>query len=50
VGQSTATIIVTENGIVQRPTTDYSVVGNNCIFTSAPDTGNAIQIRELILT
>jgi hypothetical protein len=50
VGQSTATIIVTENGIVQRPTTDYSVVSNNCIFTSAPDTGNAIQIRELIIT
>jgi hypothetical protein len=49
-GQNTSSIIVTENGIMQRPTTDYSVVSNNCIFTTAPDNGNNILIRELLVT
>lgn len=50
VGQSTASIIVTENGVVQRPTVDYSVVGSNCIFTTPPENGISINIRELLLT
>ena len=49
-GQTTNSIIVSENGVIQRPTTDYSVIGSNCVFVTAPDTGNAIQIRELITT
>ena len=39
--------IVTENGVVQKPTTDYSVSGTTLTFTTAPATGVAIQIREL---
>lgn len=39
--------IVTENGVVQKPTSDYTVSGTTLTFTSAPATGVAIQIREL---
>lgn len=39
--------IVTENGVVQKPTTDYTVSGTTLTFTTAPATGVAIQIREL---
>jgi hypothetical protein len=49
-GQTTASVIVTENGVVQRPTVDYSIVGGNCIFVAAPESGVAINIRELIVT
>jgi hypothetical protein len=49
-GQTTASVIVTENGVVQRPTVDYSIVGGNCIFVAAPESGIAINIRELIVT
>lgn len=47
-GQSTNSIIVTENGVVQRSTSDYAVSAANCIFTSAPENGVNIEIRELI--
>jgi hypothetical protein len=36
-----------ENGIVQVPTTDYSVSGANLQFTSAPSSNMAIQVREI---
>jgi len=40
--------IVTENGVVQKPTTDYQVSGTTLTFQGgAPATGVAIQIREL---
>ena len=39
--------LVMENGVVQKPTTDYSVSGTTLTFTTAPATGVAIQIREL---
>ncbi len=39
--------IVTENGVVQKPTTDYTVSGTTLTFTTAPATAVAIQIREL---
>ena len=39
--------IVTENGVVQKPTSDYTVSGTTLTFTTAPATGVAIQIREL---
>ena len=39
--------LVMENGVVQQPTTDYTVSGTTLTFTTAPATGVAIQIREL---
>jgi hypothetical protein len=39
--------LVMENGVVQKPTTDYTVSGTTLTFTTAPATGVAIQIREL---
>jgi len=46
-GVTVDSLIVTENGIVQTPTTDYTVSGSNLIFTLAPDTDVVIQVREL---
>lgn len=40
-------ILVTENGILQTPETDYTVSGNVLTFTTAPASNVAIQIREL---
>ena len=40
--------IVTENGVVQKPTDDYTVSGTTLTFQGgAPASGVAIQIREL---
>ena len=39
--------LVMENGVVQKPTSDYTVSGTTLTFTTAPATGVAIQIREL---
>ena len=47
-GQSTASVIVTENGVVQQPTDDYSVSGTTLTFTTAPANGVVVNIRELI--
>ena len=47
-GQSTASVIVTENGVVQQPTDDYAVSGTTLTFTTAPANGVVINIRELI--
>ena len=49
-GVSNASIIVTENGIVQEPGVDYYISGANVIFTTAPSTGVKIGIRELAST
>jgi hypothetical protein len=46
-GSTSNSVIVTENGIVQTPGTDYNVSGNMLTFTTAPDTAVSIQIREL---
>ena len=40
-------VIVAENGVVQYPTTDYTVSSTNIVFTSAPASGVLIQIRIL---
>jgi hypothetical protein len=40
-------VFVFENGVMQFPTTDYTVTGTNLTFTTAPATGVIIQIREL---
>jgi len=40
-------VLVTENGVLQVPTTDYTISGTTLTFTTAPASGVAIQIREL---
>jgi hypothetical protein len=47
-GQSTASVIVTENGVVQQPTDDYAVSGTTLTFTTAPANGVIVNIREII--
>ena len=47
-GISSNNLLVAENGILQRPTTDYTVSGANVVFTTAPATGVDIQVRELV--
>ena len=49
-GVTNNSIIVTENGIVQAPSTDYYVSGSNVIFTVAPTSSVNIGIRELAST
>jgi hypothetical protein len=47
-GATVDSVIVTENGIVQKPTTDYTISGTTLTFQGgAPADGVAIQIREL---
>jgi hypothetical protein len=46
-GQTVNSILVLENGVLQLPTTDYTVTGTNLVFTTAPDDGVVIQVREL---
>jgi len=46
-GATVDSVIVTENGVVQKPTTDYTISGTTLTFATAPGTGVAIQIREL---
>ena len=46
-GATVNDVIVTENGVVQAPTTDYGISGTTLTFTTAPGAGVAIVIREL---
>ena len=46
-GVTASSVLVAENGVLQVPTTDYTVSGADLIFTSAPANTVAIQIREL---
>ena len=48
-GLTANSLIVAENGIIQRPTTDYTVSGSTLTFVTAPNNGVDIQIRELSL-
>ena len=47
-GQSTASVIVTENGVVQQPTDDYAISSTTLTFTTAPANGVIVNIREII--
>jgi len=40
-------LLVTVDGIVQTPTTNYTLSGSGLIFTSAPDSGTAITVTHL---
>jgi len=42
---STNTVIVTLNGVVQEPTTDYTVSGTTLTFTTAPVVGDRISAK-----
>ena len=47
-GATVDSVLVMENGVVQKPTTDYTVSGTTLTFQGgAPASGVAIQIREL---
>jgi hypothetical protein len=47
-GVTVDSVIVTENGVVQTPTSDYTISGSTLTFVGgAPANGVAIQIREL---
>ena len=47
-GTAVDNVLVTENGVLQVPTTDYTISGTTLTFQGgAPDDGVAIQIREL---
>jgi len=45
-GTSSSSVLVTLDGVVQTPTTDYSITGSTLTFSTAPDNGVAILIRE----
>lgn len=40
-------ILVSNNGIIQVSTTDYTVSGNTLILNSAPNNGDSISVRHL---
>ena len=47
-GATVDSVLVTENGVLQKPTTDYTISGTTLTFQGgAPADGVAIQIREL---
>ena len=46
-GHTVHSILVVMNGLVLRPTTDYTVSGTTLTFTSAPGTGDEIDVRYL---
>jgi hypothetical protein len=47
---TTAATIVAINGVVQQPTTAYSVSGNVLTFTEAPESTDVIDVRLLTTT
>jgi len=46
-GTTVSDVLVTENGILQVPATDYTISSTTLTFAVAPASGVAIQIREL---
>jgi len=48
--QTTASCIVSINGVVQLPTTAYAVSGTTLTFTEAPLSGDAIEVRKITTT
>jgi hypothetical protein len=47
---TTAATVVAINGVLQIPTTAYSVSGTTLTFTEAPATGDVIDVRRLATT
>jgi hypothetical protein len=48
--QTTASCIVSINGVVQLPTDAYGVSGTTLTFTEAPLAGDVIEVREITTT
>ena len=48
--QTTASCIVSINGVVQLPTTAYAVSGATMTFTEAPLAGDVIEVRKITTT
>jgi hypothetical protein len=48
--QTTASCIVSINGVVQLPTDAYSVSSTTLTFTEAPATGDKIEVRKITTT
>lgn len=48
-GMTVSSVLVTENGLVQTPTIDYTIAGSTLTFDGAPTNGTVIQIRELAI-
>ena len=48
--QTTASCIVSINGVVQLPTVAYSVSGTTLTFTEAPLSGDVIDVRQITTT
>ena len=46
-GATVDDVLVTENGVLQAPTTDYTISGTTLTFGTAPASGVNIVIREL---
>jgi hypothetical protein len=46
-GTTVNDVLVTENGVLQTPTTDYTISSTTLTFSTAPGSGVVIQIREL---
>jgi hypothetical protein len=46
-GSTVDTVLVIQNGVVQMPTTDYTITGTTLTFITAPALDDTIQIREL---
>jgi hypothetical protein len=46
-GMTVNSVIVTFDGVVQTPTTDYTISGTTLTFTTAPEANLLVQIREL---
>jgi len=47
-GVSANSVLVFQNGIAQRPITDYTVSGSTLSFSTAPTNGEIVQVRELV--
>jgi hypothetical protein len=48
--QTTASCIISINGVVQLPTTAYAVSGTTLTFTEAPAAGDVVEVRKLTTT
>ena len=48
-GHTVNSILVTENGVLQKPTTDYGVSGTTLTFTTAPSNTVQIGVRYLVV-
>jgi len=48
-GSTVSSVLVSENGLLQTPTTDYTISGSTLTFVNAPGSGIQIQVRELAI-